>query len=187
MLVLGTMDERKDLVPVSSSHILYHTAIVGQSGSGKSYFLARLLEEIVLKTRARILILDPNGDFSHFHLPQEKSAWASPAFEALRSTIHSGQYPGVADHDSYSSFAKTWNERKFQLVQAGRQFRVTFRPGAFAAPLFLHWKWLQSEQDYLLTVNPHEYSAIYQGMTTCIKYAAFNEHEYPQGFSLEDL
>jgi DNA helicase HerA-like ATPase len=43
-----------------------HTAIIGQSGSGKSFMLGRLLEEIASKTKARLLILDPNSDFGQF-------------------------------------------------------------------------------------------------------------------------
>jgi len=35
---------------------------VGQSGSGKSSFVTRLIEEILLRTNARIVALDPDGD-----------------------------------------------------------------------------------------------------------------------------
>jgi DNA helicase HerA-like ATPase len=37
-----------------------HTAIIAQSGSGKSFMLGRLLEEIAIRTKARFLILDPS-------------------------------------------------------------------------------------------------------------------------------
>ena len=40
-----------------------HTAIIAQSGSGKSFALGRLLEEVVSRTHARVVILDPNSDF----------------------------------------------------------------------------------------------------------------------------
>jgi uncharacterized protein len=43
-----------------------HTFLCGQSGSGKTYSLGRLLEELVLRTRLPLLVLDPNGD--HVHL-----------------------------------------------------------------------------------------------------------------------
>jgi hypothetical protein len=43
-----------------------HMAIIGQSGSGKSFMLGRLLEEIASKTKARMLIIDPNSDFGQF-------------------------------------------------------------------------------------------------------------------------
>jgi DNA helicase HerA-like ATPase len=40
-----------------------HTAVLAQSGSGKSYAVGILIEEILAKTSARIIIVDPNGDF----------------------------------------------------------------------------------------------------------------------------
>lgn len=43
-----------------------HMAIIAQSGSGKSFLLGRLLEELASKTLARVLILDPNSDFGQF-------------------------------------------------------------------------------------------------------------------------
>ena len=48
-----------------------HTFLCGQSGSGKTYSLGRLLEELVLRTRLPLLVLDPNGD--HVHLGRTRS------------------------------------------------------------------------------------------------------------------
>jgi uncharacterized protein len=45
-----------------------HTFLCGQSGSGKTYSLGVLLEQLVLHTRLPLLVLDPNGD--HVHLGQ---------------------------------------------------------------------------------------------------------------------
>ena len=53
----------EDLVHVAAPHIGRHTLIVAQSGSGKSFFLGRLIEEILLRTHSRCVILDPNADF----------------------------------------------------------------------------------------------------------------------------
>jgi uncharacterized protein len=39
-----------------------HTFLCGQSGSGKTYALGGLLEQLILATRLPLLILDPNGD-----------------------------------------------------------------------------------------------------------------------------
>lgn len=58
-----------DLVMVPAEAMAYHTAIIAQSGSGKSFFLGRLVEEILLQTKARCLILDPNADFRRFADP----------------------------------------------------------------------------------------------------------------------
>ena len=62
-----------------------HTFLCGQSGSGKTYSLGVLLEQLVLHTRLPLLVLDPNGD--HVHLgrtgagvdPATADAYASAA------------------------------------------------------------------------------------------------------------
>jgi DNA helicase HerA-like ATPase len=41
-----------------------HTFLCGQSGSGKSYSLGLVLEQLLLETDLRIVILDPNSDFA---------------------------------------------------------------------------------------------------------------------------
>lgn len=42
------------------------TGLFGQSGSGKSYALGVIVEELILKTYANVVVLDPNGDFVRF-------------------------------------------------------------------------------------------------------------------------
>ena len=41
-----------------------HTFLCGQSGSGKTYSLGLLLEQLMLETDLRIVVLDPNSDFA---------------------------------------------------------------------------------------------------------------------------
>ena len=41
-----------------------HTFLCGQSGSGKTYALGVLLEQLLLETGLRIVVLDPNSDFT---------------------------------------------------------------------------------------------------------------------------
>jgi DNA helicase HerA-like ATPase len=40
-----------------------HTFLCGQSGSGKTYALGLILEQLLLDTELRVIILDPNGDY----------------------------------------------------------------------------------------------------------------------------
>jgi DNA helicase HerA-like ATPase len=40
-----------------------HTLLCGQSGSGKTYSLGVLLESLLMETRVRVLVLDPNSDY----------------------------------------------------------------------------------------------------------------------------
>ncbi|MGH3039818.1 MAG: ATP-binding protein [Gaiellaceae bacterium] len=41
-----------------------HTFFCGQSGSGKTYALGTVLEQLLLETTLRIVVLDPNSDFA---------------------------------------------------------------------------------------------------------------------------
>jgi DNA helicase HerA-like ATPase len=64
-LRIGTLLESEDAAP---SHVLAeklnrHTFWCGQSGSGKTYALGVLLEQVILHTRLPLVILDPNSDF----------------------------------------------------------------------------------------------------------------------------
>jgi len=40
-----------------------HTFLCGQSGSGKTYSLGVMLEQLLLETSLRVIVLDPNSDF----------------------------------------------------------------------------------------------------------------------------
>jgi DNA helicase HerA-like ATPase len=48
-----------------------HTFLCGQSGSGKTYALGTILERLLLETRLRIVILDPNSDFVRLAEPRD--------------------------------------------------------------------------------------------------------------------
>ena len=48
-----------------------HTFLCGQSGSGKTYALGVLLEQLYLETRLRIVVLDPNADFVNLNKVRE--------------------------------------------------------------------------------------------------------------------
>ena len=40
-----------------------HSFLCGQSGSGKTYSLGVILEQLLLETTLRVVVLDPNSDF----------------------------------------------------------------------------------------------------------------------------
>lgn len=60
------LEDELEEVMLSSRGMAAHMAVIAQSGSGKSFMVGRLLEELASKTRARIVILDPNSDFGKF-------------------------------------------------------------------------------------------------------------------------
>src|SRR5437016_3015754 len=70
-----------DLVCIPAHLMAAHTAIIAQSGSGKSFFLGRLVEELMLQTSAKCLILDPNADFRRIHETKEESLWKKAEYD----------------------------------------------------------------------------------------------------------
>lgn len=76
-----------------------HTAVLAQSGSGKSFMVGRLIEEILLKTKARVIVLDPNSDYVRLGEPDPKS-WTDPKlkpwfFPDETSDLFASQWAGV--------------------------------------------------------------------------------------------
>lgn len=55
-------------VPASFNPLgfMRHTAVFGQSGSGKSFSFGIVLEELIAKTDARVIVFDPNSDYRNF-------------------------------------------------------------------------------------------------------------------------
>ena len=48
-----------------------HTFLCGQSGSGKTYALGVVLEQLLLETDLRMVVLDPNSDFVQLGVPRD--------------------------------------------------------------------------------------------------------------------
>jgi DNA helicase HerA-like ATPase len=74
-----------------------HTFLCGQSGSGKSYSLGLVLEQLLLETDLRIVILDPNSDFArlpevhHRADPRAAERWGALAGSiSVRSATSAG-------------------------------------------------------------------------------------------------
>lgn len=67
------------LVRVPAGAAGAHTAIIAQSGSGKSFFLGRYIEELLINTKARCVILDPNADFRRVHEVEDAGLWTDAA------------------------------------------------------------------------------------------------------------
>jgi hypothetical protein len=61
-----------------------HTFLCGQSGSGKTYALGVILEQLILKTRLPMVIMDPNGDYVCLGEPRPDAP--TELAEAIRNT-----------------------------------------------------------------------------------------------------
>jgi uncharacterized protein len=66
-LPIGTLIESEDasVANVLAPKFNRHTFWCGQSGSGKTYALGVVLEQLLLNTALPLVILDPNSDFVH--------------------------------------------------------------------------------------------------------------------------
>lgn len=60
---IGTLLDSDSPALVDASRLNRHTFWCGQSGSGKTYALGVLLEQVLLRTRLPVVVLDPNSDF----------------------------------------------------------------------------------------------------------------------------
>jgi hypothetical protein len=110
-----------DLVRVQSENMAAHTLVSAQSGSGKSYFLGRLVEEIILRTRASCVVLDPNADFYRVDGVQPASLWTSARYDQENRL---GRLPSEPKRQA---FAGPWSQVPKRILTArnpGRERRV---------------------------------------------------------------
>jgi len=94
-----------DMVRIPTKKMDKHTVIIAQSGSGKSFFLGRLIEEIMIKSKARCLILDPNGDFRKIN-EIDRELWSSNQVLREKYDIKTGM--GKLTLESEDEYAKNW-------------------------------------------------------------------------------
>lgn len=80
-----------------------HTFWCGQSGSGKTYALGVVLEQLLLNTELPILVLDPNADFVRIREPRPRATAADIARwgDLDMRVFRSGRTDGLPLHARY--------------------------------------------------------------------------------------
>ena len=170
-LIIGTTlrDDTKN-ISLAKRNVLHHTLVVGQSGSGKSFFVARLLEEILLRTRARVVIVDPNGDFRRLDEPSQL-IWSEhkDRFSRLEKNYRE---TSLLPLDNKERFTEAWNTRRFLYLKVGEPAKVPDRTTrrVCTARLFLHWGALEDERRFLLAADAREQPKVFLGLDACSKY-----------------
>jgi hypothetical protein len=98
-LEVGYLIGCSDVVPVvlNPAGFMRHTAVFGQSGSGKSFSFGIILEEILQKTEARIVVLDPNADYRYYEHVRTRS-------EILNHSRRN------YTHDEHEVFNEKWSD-----------------------------------------------------------------------------
>lgn len=101
-LFIGRKNNGK-ICSISAMGLLAHTAIIGQSGSGKSFLMGRVIEEILLNTNGKIVIFDINADFIKIHKTQTE-IWKDTDDDAFKNLL---QEDYILD-SSYEDFNNEW-------------------------------------------------------------------------------
>lgn len=142
------LQHNSDLLRVSADVMDSHTVIVAQSGSGKSFFLGRLIEELLMRTKCRCLIFDPDGDFSRMDQVNE-DVWQERSYD-----LRSGN--ALLSHDTKNAFLSSWR---------GIQKRVkTHRPlssGSIGQHLDIWWPGLSIDMVEEVFDDPMKRSELY--------------------------
>lgn len=139
-----------DLFMVPAETMETHTVIIAQSGSGKSFFVGRLIEELMLASKARVLIFDPNSDFRKIKEVQDQSLWTNAKYDGKK-----GKLP---HEESRAVFSDVWSRIPM---------RVRTGPGVGAESDVLQVRWLSLSMDFLA-----------EDVTEMLRSALYNCHAY---------
>lgn len=147
-----------DLVRIPADRISSHTAIIAQSGSGKSFFLGRLIEEILLHTKARCIVLDPNADFRRVDEVESNVLWTTAKYHA-----DSGR--GKLPHEkSRREFEKQWRSclRENIRIRTGGGIPAEDNQAAKKNQEALQLSWPALSMDFLAEeIEPMQRSDLY--------------------------
>lgn len=113
ILFLGRKSKKK-IVTLKSDDLKFHTLVTGQSGSGKSFFMGRLIEEIILHTKYRLIIFDLNADFIKIREIEEK-IWTNANEDKYRK-INEALIKTYKLDSKLDEFKSAW-ERKISKIK----------------------------------------------------------------------
>jgi Helicase HerA, central domain len=155
-------------VTIDLRGLLHHTLIVGQSGSGKSFFVARLVEEILTRTRARVVVLDPNGDFSASSNVSDV-IWNShgDVFNKLAGLSSTLTLSPLEERDA---FAQAWSRPRFVYLQGDHRStpqNLLSQSRVVKVRLYLHWDDLGDERHFLLQADARVHPKVALGLAAC--------------------
>jgi hypothetical protein len=143
------LQHNSDLLRVSADLMDSHTVIVAQSGSGKSFFLGRLIEELLMRTKCRCLIFDPNGDFSRMDQINE-DVWQESSYD-----LRSGN--ALLSHDTKNAFLSSWGG----IQKRVRTRRPLSNSGSIEQHLDIWWPGLSVDMLEEVFDDPMKRSELY--------------------------
>jgi hypothetical protein len=132
-----------DLVQVRPQDMTAHSVIIAQSGSGKSFFLGRLIEELTLMTKARCVILDPNADFLRIG-EINGQIWESVGYN---SDLDLGRLP---TESSMSDFVSLWALISKSILTTRKELFNAGEPGQVTKYRHVRLGWLSLPVEYII-------------------------------------
>lgn len=140
-IVMGKKED-EDPLTLEPGGMFRHCALIGQSGSGKSFTLGRLVEEIILQTNGKLLIFDLNSDFTKINQVNKN---------VFRKTKQCYFVPSYVT-DTKDGFEKRWEEETKEKI-------ITFQSTPeSAANLFISWDTLSEKNLRQLSgLSPEQY------------------------------
>lgn len=167
LIFIGKKAEDESVATIESvKNILFHTAIIGQSGSGKSFLLGRLIEEIIMNTWSKILIFDTNADFIKIKNIKEDN-WHDKKSDIYQNLI----WDKYAFDASAEEFRNEWNQyvkdiHLFDSRRGGNRIAIS-------------WNNLKIDEWYqLLSIDENQQPEIVFLLDTLITYAKKNKWNY---------
>jgi hypothetical protein len=136
--------ERDSKAPVSltASALAKHSAVLAQSGSGKSFMMGRLIEELLIKTKARVIIFDPNSDYARLNEINDKM-WANQKC-----------LPWFFPDDTHDRFRAAWTQVPC-VIASNRNLPTAKR-------LTTDWgKLSEPEKAFVMNIDPNTDSYLY--------------------------
>lgn len=187
MLVIGTQtNDSSKAITIDYNGLLHHSLIVGQSGGGKSYLVARLVEEILLRTKARVLIIDPNGDFREISNPCP-NIWSK--FESIFNNIKQlSESANIESYDEKESFFNGLKKRRFTYLVPGKDRKSSKDENV--SKLLIHWDKLDEDQRrFHLDADASEDARLLMGLKAATENAKWvsSQAEAHFGFDLRGL
>jgi len=118
LLEIGFLPEMEsEKVKISANALLSrHCVVVGTTGSGKSYTIAKLIEEIIKKDTAKVILLDATGEFKDLSNTHQNISITSKS-----DCFH---YKNLQVQDLYSIFRPAGQVQVPKLNEAIRSLKV---------------------------------------------------------------
>lgn len=118
LLDLATLPQDEDhTVKISANSLLgRHCAVVGTTGGGKSYTLAKLIEEVIKKDNSKIILLDATGEFKNLSTEHENVN--------INQNDGSFHYKNLQVQDLYSIFRPAGQVQVPKLNEAIRSLKI---------------------------------------------------------------